>query len=239
MSSSNSNNPPATPESQRRTARTADRLQQLQMTDPDQRRTRISSRNDPAAEAVVPQPNFLAQLAAQIPQVHVPDSIYAPRRFPIPGIGVSPAIQQPAAPTATSDNPFAAVNLGPQHPPLIIPQVQLPAGWNAPLQHTIPVVPSAPQLQTKRGRRRKEIPTSVDPAVQQQLLQQMAEERRAAERNRRQAAEAGLRREQELLVSRQQAAQAEDQRRAESDNAGEEHQRQQAMLEHLRRAYAA
>ena len=117
MSSSNSNDPPTTPESQRRTARTADRLQQLQMTDPDQRRTRIGSRNDPPPQPV-PQPNFLAQLAAQIPQVHIPDSVYAPRQFPVPGIGVPP---QPAGPTATSNDPFTAVNLGLQQPSLFIP----------------------------------------------------------------------------------------------------------------------
>jgi hypothetical protein len=170
MSSSNSNAPPATPESQRRTARTADRLQQLQMTDPDQRRTRISGRNNPAPPTV-PQPDFFAQLAAQIPQVHVPDSVYAPRQFPVPVIGVP---LQPAGPTATSNDPFTATIPNPQQPALHIPEVQLPAGWNAPLQNPIPVVPPAPQLQTKRGRRRQEIPNAVDPAVQQQLLQQAA-----------------------------------------------------------------
>jgi hypothetical protein len=35
-----------------------------------------------------------------------------------------------------------------------IPQVQLPAGWDAPLANPVPVVPPALQLQKKRGRGR-------------------------------------------------------------------------------------
>ena len=212
MSSANSNDPPATPESQRRTARISDRLQQLQMTDPDQRRTRISGRNDAATESI-PQPNFFAQLAAaQIPQVHVPDSIYAPKRFPVPGIGVSSALQQPAGPSTASHDPFTISNPIPQ-PTIHIPQVQLPAGWDAPLQNRIPIVPPAPQLQIRRekererGRERNQ--ETVDPANQQQLLQQMAQQRRVAEEERAEAAQAELRREhsirQEQARARQQA----------------------------------
>ena len=57
----------------RQRARAADRLQQLQMTDPDDRRSRSRSRTPPVPSPAIPQPNFLAGDVADLdaaPRVH-------------------------------------------------------------------------------------------------------------------------------------------------------------------------
>ena len=53
-------NIPLTPESARQWARATDRLQQLQMTDPDDRHSRSRSRTPLVPSPVILQPNFLA-----------------------------------------------------------------------------------------------------------------------------------------------------------------------------------
>jgi len=73
---------PSTPEGERARARAADHLERLQMTNPDERRSRI--RGSTGNEGVVPL-IFGAALAAAIPQVQMPADWNAPRQFPLPG----------------------------------------------------------------------------------------------------------------------------------------------------------
>ena len=109
---------PSTPEGERARIRSADHLERLQMTNPDERRCRI--RVSTGTEGIAPL-NLGAALAAQIPQVQMPAEWNAQR------------------PTNVAAS---------------IPQVQLPIGWDAPLANPVPVVPPALQLQTRRGRGR-------------------------------------------------------------------------------------
>jgi hypothetical protein len=70
-------NRPSTPEGERSRIRAADRLERLQMTNPDERRSRI--RLSTQSENIVPL-NYGAALAAQIPQVQLPDDWNAPSK---------------------------------------------------------------------------------------------------------------------------------------------------------------
>ena len=126
-------------------------------------------------EGIVPL-NFGAALAAQIPQVEMPADWDAPRRFGLPvgrpgpvpmewrgapmgrgvgmvglGINMAAAIPQVQLP-AGWDAPLANPVPVLQNVAATIPQVQLPVGWDAPLMN--PVLPPAPQLPTRRGRGR-------------------------------------------------------------------------------------
>jgi hypothetical protein len=205
------NSRPSTPEGERARIRAEDHLERLQMTNPDERRSRI--RVSTATEGIVPL-NFGAVLAAQIPQVEMPADWNTPNKFALPIVGGP--VQWRSTPMG---NGVGMVGLGISLA-AAIPQVQLPAGWDAPLANPIPVVPPAPQLQTRRGRGRgrglgplhdisggqadpalnnlhrghialRERSTDYNAHVQQLqqdataarqgLLQKMAEERRAAE----------------------------------------------------------
>jgi hypothetical protein len=84
MSFDRNQNRPSTPEGERARIREADHLERLQMTNPDERRSRI--RVSTSTEEIVPL-NFGAALAAQIPQVQMPADWNAPRQFPLPGPG--------------------------------------------------------------------------------------------------------------------------------------------------------
>ena len=77
MVRNNNTNSPTTPEDNRNQSQREDHLQRLQMTDPDERCEALRQRQQ------LPQPDFLANLAAAIPQVEIPASIYAPRCFPM------------------------------------------------------------------------------------------------------------------------------------------------------------
>ena len=189
------------------------------MTDPDDRHSRSRAGTPPPPPPLpisIQQPNFLPNLAANIPQVHIPDSIYAPLRHVMPQIPPAPVrrqargrgrgrgqaapavppvapgpryatvaanaallnvvyLNQPAtsnmpsrAPRAT-DDPFTVdvdnsrqpaagpsrVHHGPINIDDII-EVQLPAGWDAPLANPMPQVPPppppmlAPRARTRR-----------------------------------------------------------------------------------------
>jgi hypothetical protein len=131
---------PSTPEGERSRIRAADHLERLQMTNPDERRSR--TRVSTPTGGIVPL-NYGAALAAQIPQVQMPADWSAPMQFPLPTV----------VPQWRSGNGVGMVGLG-INLAATIPQVQLPAGWDAPLANPIPVVPPAPQLQTRRGRGR-------------------------------------------------------------------------------------
>lgn len=141
----NQNSRPSTPEGERARIRAADHLERLQMTNPDERRSRI--RVPTATEGIVPL-NYGATLAAQIPQVQMPADWNTPNKFALP-IVVGGPVQWRSAPMGSG---VGMVGLG-THLAAAIPQVQLPAGWDAPLANPIPVVPPAPQLQ-RRGRGR-------------------------------------------------------------------------------------
>lgn len=153
----NSPNSPQTSESENCTAHTADCLQCLQMTDPDDHHQGQGSQNVfPPLLPVVQQPVF----THHIPQVHIPANLDAPRLFPWPINGLQVPVKQPgqAAPLpAPANDPFAIApgqnnNLGPQlnnnvvpafplgnnNLVLDIPPVQLPVGWDAPLQNPVP-----------------------------------------------------------------------------------------------------
>ena len=168
-------NRPSTPEGERARIRAADHLERLQMTNPDERRSRISLRVSTESEDIVPL-NYGAALAAQIPQVQMPADWDAPRQFPLPGVvpqfngapmgnGVGivglgmnvaaaiPQVQLPVGWDAPLANPVPVAPLLANRA-ATIPEVQLPAGWDAPLANPVPVVPPAPPLQRRRGRGR-------------------------------------------------------------------------------------
>ena len=63
------------------------------MTDPDHRRSR-SRPNTPPPPLPIQQPNFLANLAANIPQVQIPDSLDAPLQHPIPVVPAIPVFSR-------------------------------------------------------------------------------------------------------------------------------------------------
>ena len=63
------------------------------MTDPDHRRSR-SHPGTPLPPQPIQQPNFLANLAANIPQVQIPDSFNAPISHPIPIVPPMPVISR-------------------------------------------------------------------------------------------------------------------------------------------------
>jgi hypothetical protein len=136
-----SQNPPLTPESERRAARAADRMQRLQMTDPDNRRQRQRGSNSnsgaSAAAPVVQQPVFLPH----IPQVVIPENLDAPRLFPRPvNVPQVPVWHhgQPVPPPAVPVPPAAPVV---QQPALLphIPQVVIPVNLDAPRLFPRPV----------------------------------------------------------------------------------------------------
>ncbi len=175
-------NDSTTPERSRSNTHIEDQIQRLQMTDPDEQHQRQNETT--TTTTMLPQPNFWANLEASIPQVVIPSSLNAPRQFSMP------AQSQPQARPSTSTSfvglgaPFEETNAL----LVAIPQVQLPDGWDAPLQNPIPIIPPHLQLQPRnergrgrRGRGRGTEHNSVDPVVQQQQLQQAIEERRAAE----------------------------------------------------------
>ena len=146
---------PSTPEGERARIIAAEHLERLQITNPDERRSRIGVSTSTESEGIVPL-NFGAALAAQIPQVQMPVDWNAPMQFPLPGpapmerigaIFANPVGVVPFAPII--GNNIWGVNVA-----ATIPQVQLPAGWDSPLANPIPVIPPAPQLQTRRGRGR-------------------------------------------------------------------------------------
>jgi len=145
------------------------------MTNPDERRSRIKVSGP--TEGIVPL-NYGAALAAQIPQVEMPADWNAPREFGLPigrpgsgpmewrgasmgrgvgmvglGINMAAAIPEVQLP-AGWDAPLANPVPVLQNVAATIPQVQLPVGWDAPLINSVPVVPPAPQLPTRRGRGR-------------------------------------------------------------------------------------
>jgi hypothetical protein len=168
-SSSTSHQRPQTPEGERQNARVADRMQRLQMTDPDERRRRHNRGSPiPPLPPVIQQPVF----APEIPQVNIPENLNAPGVFPVPA----------PVPAIVVNDPFM-INLGNNNLPGLplnnnvpdlalgnnnlgffnIPEVQLPQGWNAPLQNpvprNVPVVPPAVR------RRRTPFPNPVVPDV--------------------------------------------------------------------------
>ena len=162
-------NIPLTPESARQRVRAADRLQQLQMTDPDDRRSRSRSRTPPVPSPAIPQPNFLADDVDDLdaaPRLHSMPMLPRLNLRPSgPMLGVFAAQAAPANSISLNDpeDPFGfhdgpRHNLAPQrlaeqygvHMP---PEVQLPANWDAPLQNPMPVVPPMP-IPPRRGRGR-------------------------------------------------------------------------------------
>ncbi|KAF8346240.1 hypothetical protein F5887DRAFT_1185189 [Amanita rubescens] len=121
------------------------------MTDPDNHRSQARLRRQPVLpHGIVEQPNFGLELAAQIPEVHIPEHINAPRQFPMPAIfplGRGNAIPAPGlfgalvgGETAVQiDDLFAA---GVQARPII--------GWGDVAAQLPPVAPQP----ARRGRRR-------------------------------------------------------------------------------------
>ena len=76
---------PSTPEGESARIRAADHLERLQMTNPDERRSRIRV-SSAATEGIVPL-HYGAALAAQIPQVQMPADWNAPNKFALPMVG--------------------------------------------------------------------------------------------------------------------------------------------------------
>ena len=151
------------------------------MTDPDHHRSQARGNRHliSSVSSVPPQPNFGAMLAANIPQVHIPEI----HRLPVAissgsGSGSGSGISVVARPPV-SDGPFTILSTitsgidyqflsgrniqqveqpsAPLHNPLPlgipsvndIPQVQLPDNWDAPLQNVMPVVPPVSVFPTR------------------------------------------------------------------------------------------
>ena len=178
-------NIPRTPESARQRARAVARLHQLQMTDPDDRRSRSSSRSATPpgpvpAEPIISQPNFLAeQIPADLEALRLRSAPRLNLRPPMRGVSAVPensiSLNDPEDPFGFHDGPRH--NLGPQRLAehygvdiMMPPEVQLPANWDAPLQNPMPVVPPMP-VPPRRGRRRapvgplNDISGQSDPAL--------------------------------------------------------------------------
>lgn len=129
--------PPTTPEQARQTTRSADRLQRLEMTDPDERR----NRNQPLS-AIPTQPNFGVLMATTIPEVIVPEDLLPP--FDLN------AGQPVAGPSHTAVLPPIGVNILDT-----IPITHIPDGWDRPLSIPIPTnIPQVPVFPRDRGRER-------------------------------------------------------------------------------------
>lgn len=87
----------------------ADHLERLQMTNPDERRSRV--RVVAPAEQIVPL-NYGAALAAQIPQVQMPADWDAPRQFGLPVVPPAPVLHRRGAPVmAMASGPVLASNI--------------------------------------------------------------------------------------------------------------------------------
>ena len=112
------------------------------MTDPENRRSQARLCRQPVLpQGIVEQPNFGLGLAAQIPEVHIPKHINAPRQFPMPVIpapGLFGALVGGAA-VHNGDDPFAA---GVQTRPIV--------GWRE-MAAQLPPMPAQP---ARRGRGR-------------------------------------------------------------------------------------
>ena len=155
------NNSPTTPESQHRELCTANQLERLQMTDPDQWHDTVLRRG-------LPQPDFLENIAASIPQVEIPVPIYVSQQS---ALAPAPVIDSVAGPsTISSITSLLAA----------IPEVRLPAGWDSPLQNPIPIVPPVPIQQSSRRRGRGR--DSILPA-QSVSLQEAREQYHTAQAN--------------------------------------------------------
>ena len=151
---------PRTPESARQRARAVSRLQQLEMTDPDNRRSRSRSRSmTPPVTADIPQPNFLANQVSsdyEVPRGSIPRLNLHPPMHGVPAMPPNAInLNEPDDPFGYHDGPRH--NLAPQRLAneygvniIIPPEVQLPANWDAPLQNPIPVVPPMP-IHPRRG----------------------------------------------------------------------------------------
>jgi hypothetical protein len=219
------------------------------MTNPDERRGRVRVSTSTESEGIVPL-NFGASLAAQIPQVQMPVDWNAPRQFPLPA---APAPMERIG--AIFSNPVGVVPFAPiianniwgVNVAATIPQVQLPAGWNSPLANPVPVVPPAPQLQTRRGRGRGRgsgplhniSGGQADPALNGLHRGHIALRERTAEYNAhiqqlQQQAEAARQHQQELLQKI-----AEESRTAEAAAARETMLQQLAEQERQRQAAEA
>ena len=118
------------------------------MTDPENRRSQARLHRQPVLpQGIIEQPNFGLELAAQIPEVHIPEHINAPRQFPMPVIpplgrgnpvpapGIFGALVGGAA-VQNNDDPFAA---GVQIRPIV--------GWRD-------MVAQLPPMPARRGRGR-------------------------------------------------------------------------------------
>ena len=140
---------PTTPESAHHSARIADRMCRNQMTDPDHRcsQARGKRHSDTSTPPPPPQPNFAVRLAADIPQVHIPEI----HRLPVATFSGSVAASGSGVPVvarpSVSEDPFRilpSVTSGVDYQLLSgsnIPQVQLPPDWNAPLRNPVPLRP--------------------------------------------------------------------------------------------------
>ena len=113
------------------------------MTDPDNRRSQARLCRQPVLpQGIIEQPNFGLQLAAQIPEVHIPEHINAPRQFPmpfIPAVGRGNAIPAPGlfgALVGGAGDPFA---VGVQSRPIV--------GWRD-------MAAQLPPMPAKKGRGR-------------------------------------------------------------------------------------
>ncbi|KAG5736109.1 hypothetical protein E4T56_gene6318 [Termitomyces sp. T112] len=127
--------PPTTPESQRQQARNQRRLEQLQMTDPDNCQANRNNRSLEQINTVVVPP-------LQLGPGGINQSMGTGGLRPI--ATASGPLERPIRQAAAADDPFF----------MVILETVLPEGWDAPLQNPIPrVVPPLPALIQRRGNR--------------------------------------------------------------------------------------
>ena len=114
----------------------------------------------PVASQAIPQPNFLAADLDE-PRLH-PMFILPRLNLQPPMIGVLAIPANSISLNDPKDDPFGfhdgpRHNLAPQrlaeeYGVYILPEAQLPANWDAPLQNPMPVVPPMPIPPRRRGR---------------------------------------------------------------------------------------
>ena len=172
----------------------------------------------------IPQPNFDGALAAAaIPQVEIPEHLDAPVRFPMPVIPLLPAFarRQSKAMIIPSESVTGYSRTSVPLPETLndnIPQVELPLGWDRPLENPIPTTIPPPPIPVLRGKSRQPLETNIN-EEHSRILAQLAQDRQKGKqrqidvllRQQEQQQEAELEKQMEFL--RQQQTQESEARR--------------------------
>jgi len=134
------------------------------MTNPDDCHSRSRAATSPPPLPIpIQQPNFVANLAANIPQVHVPDSIYALLRHVMPHIPSSPVRRQGRGRGRGRGQAASAVPpTAPIVPPVAPGQRHATVAANAALLDVVYLNQSAASNMPSRAPRATDDPFTVD-----------------------------------------------------------------------------